>query len=112
MAAPMKRRLLIILFVALFAISGVAHVYASTTANMSISMAADVSAQWDDMGCCDDGKVAHAPCVAMCANSAAILSEIAAVVPIMRTHAVESVAQQGDAGLEPAPEPHPPKRLA
>lgn len=108
----MKRRLLTILFVTLFAIGGVAHVYASTTANMGISMAAGVSAQGDDMGCCDDGKVAQAPCVAMCANSAAILSKTAAVVPIMRTQAVESIAQQGDAGLELAPEPHPPKRLA
>jgi hypothetical protein len=105
----MKRRLLTLLVVTLFAISGVVHVYASTAAAMDTSMPVGATTQSDDMGCCDDGKMTHSACIAMCANAFAVLHEVASITLIEAAQDVESTAQPVRVGFDLAPEPPPPK---
>ena len=110
MAFRDKRRLLCFLTALLFAISGVAQVYAATASVMQMPAAAmDNPSPDQDMGCGGNDKATHAACVAMCATAVAILSEPAAIPSAVAVRDAEAAPEILPAGYGRSPEPPPPK---
>jgi hypothetical protein len=114
MANHAKRRLLCLLIALLFALSGVAQVYAATASLMqmpSATMDGSVSDHGPDhgMGCDGNDKATHAACVAMCATAIAILSEPAALPLVVAMHDLHAAPDALPSSHGFPPEPPPPK---
>jgi hypothetical protein len=111
-----NRRWLCLLTALLFAVSGVAHAYAMTDAAIKMPSATMESAMPDQsmpdhgMDCGGGDQAGHADCIAMCATTTAILSELVAVPFVVAMQGIVAAAELPPSSGGPSPDPHPPKR--
>jgi hypothetical protein len=109
MAFCANRRLLCLLTVLVFAISGVAQVYAATASMMQMPAAAMDAPDHGMGGCGGNDKTAHTACVAMCATAVAILCEPAAIPMAVAMQDLASAPEAQPTSHGRSPDTPPPK---
>ena len=109
MASRANRRLLCLFVALLFAISGVARVYAATAMTQMTASAIEGSMPDHENDCDGKDKGAHVACLAMCATAVGILSEPTVIVVAAEIQDRHSASETPPVGHHLSPEPPPPK---